>query len=171
MSPRRDRKLETTTREKSPEKNGFSTSELLIAGFGRLGGGDGMDRTGCPPPSHRTSLGFLSQERKFSKQRFKRRNRPVCRVLVRKDHTISRVRGAQPPSHRTSLEPESGTGIFTAEIEVEHLRWFGQRLRATRRDYGADAAASNQLNRQFNSPSGPVRASISLSARVVVFSL
>jgi hypothetical protein len=46
-----------------------------------------------------------------------------------------------------------------------------RRLRATRRDYGADAAASNQLNRQFNSPSGPVRASISLSARVVVFSL
>ena len=99
-----------------------------------------MDRTGCPPPSHRTSLGFLSQERKFSKQRFKRRNRPVCRVLVRKDHTISRVRGAQPPSHRTSLEPESGTGIFTAEIEVEHLRWFGAaveshsaRLRGRRR--------------------------------------
>ena len=45
-----------------------------------------------------------------------------------------------PPSHRTSLEPESGTGIFTAEIEVEHLRWYGAaveshsaRLRGRRR--------------------------------------
>jgi hypothetical protein len=59
-------------------------------------------------------------------------------------------------------EPAAGNGIFGAG---------DRRLRASRRDYGADAAASSQLNRQFNSPSGPVRASISLSARVVVFSL
>ena len=60
MSPRRDRKLETTTREKSPEKNGFSTSELLIAGFGRLGGGRSRARTWDPlisAPSQ-TNTGF-----------------------------------------------------------------------------------------------------------------
>src|SRR5262249_10769830 len=44
-----------------------------------------------------------------------------------------------------------------------------QRLRATRRDYGVDAAASNQLNRQFNSPSGPVRQYFSLSSRRSIF--
>src|SRR6516164_8006531 len=38
MSPRRDRKSETTTREKWPQK-GLSANELSVAGFGRLGGG------------------------------------------------------------------------------------------------------------------------------------
>ena len=58
-------------------------------------------------------------------------------------------------------EPAAGNGIFGAG---------DRRLRATRRDYGADAAASNQLNRQFNSPSGPVRASyFSLSSRRSIF--
>src|SRR6516164_3571975 len=38
MSPRRDRKSETTTPEKWPQ-NGFSAGELSVAGFGRLGGG------------------------------------------------------------------------------------------------------------------------------------
>ena len=43
MSPRRDRKSETTTREKWAQK-GLSANELSVAGFGRLGGGAGKFR-------------------------------------------------------------------------------------------------------------------------------
>jgi hypothetical protein len=42
MSPHRDQKSETTTREKW-RKKGFSASELSVAGFAGLGGG------GCSP--------------------------------------------------------------------------------------------------------------------------
>ena len=56
------RHLQAETRDWRPRrarngrKNGLSASELSVAGFGRLGGGDRRDRTGCPPPSHQTSL-------------------------------------------------------------------------------------------------------------------
>ena len=41
MSPDRDRKSETTTREKWPQKR-LSASELSVAGFGRLGAETGL---------------------------------------------------------------------------------------------------------------------------------
>ena len=59
MSPRRDRKSETTTREKWPQK-GLSANELSVAGFGRLGGG-GCSR--AKPVSKRRNREFFENFR------------------------------------------------------------------------------------------------------------
>src|SRR6516162_4416585 len=71
----RRRRLRAETGNRRPpharngRKNGFSASELSVAGFGRLGGGDQMDRDWMPNIQSIERVSGRSQEREFSMQR------------------------------------------------------------------------------------------------------
>ena len=147
ISQRRDRKSETTTREKWPEKRPFYW-RAISCGFRRTGWWrpDGS-RLDAHHSAYRTSL-RRSQEREFSMQRqgdkisdfgtystaeTAQTKKPGTHVFDNSDvlrvslshhnyrewvvETKGIETGCPPHSHRTGLETESGTEIFDAETE------------------------------------------------------
>jgi hypothetical protein len=73
-----------------PRKNGPLSAKDGFAGFQRMGGGDSRYRTGCPPPSHRTSLEPESGTG-VSNAATERQNRPIWPMFAGRDHASQRL--------------------------------------------------------------------------------
>jgi hypothetical protein len=75
---------------KIPTETAYSEAALGFAVWVGLGGGDSRYRTGCPPPSHRTSLEPESGTG-VSNAATERQNRPIWPMFAGRDHASQRL--------------------------------------------------------------------------------
>jgi len=91
----RDRKCHQRPNERNdtgenPHRNGVFGAGPEICGLEGLDGGDSRYRTGCPPPSHRTSLEPESGTG-VSNAATERQNRPIWPMFAGRDHASQRL--------------------------------------------------------------------------------
>jgi hypothetical protein len=89
ISANGDRDLFERKRKSPPVAGPFSTVSAKCQNSG-LGGGDSRYRTGCPPPSHRTSLEPESGTG-VSNAATERQNRPIWPMFAGRDHASQRL--------------------------------------------------------------------------------
>jgi len=76
---------------KNPRRNGLFAVDVEICGLGRLGGGDDVDQTGCPPRRDRTKSPKLESGTDFSAAETGRRNGLIRLDCRNRDRANQRI--------------------------------------------------------------------------------